>query len=100
MTIDKTETKGNTMTDATEYVRADTHEKALAKAYAEGLEDAAKKACEINASWQERAYEITYNRKRYMVAQVLGMVRKALDIQSEDAAEAIRALPNKYEVKK
>ena len=72
----------------------------LAKAYAEGLEDAAKKAYEIDASWQEKEYEITYNRKRYMVAQVLGMVRKALNIQSEDAAEAIRALPNKYEVKK
>ena len=37
MNREEPETKGNTMTDETEYVRADLHEKALAKSYAEGM---------------------------------------------------------------
>ena len=82
-----------------EYVRADLHAAELAKAYAEGLVDAATTAEKIDADWQEKTYNITYNRKRYTVIYVIGMIAKALNIQSEDAAAAIRALPNKYEVK-
>lgn len=67
-----------------------------ASAYADGIEDAAKKADEIDADWQERTYTALFNRKQYKLDTVKLMIRRALFIQSEDAADRIRAIPNKF----
>ena len=83
---------GGLLKRGTEYVRADTHEKALAKAYAEGLEDAALHA-------EPKGRPRLTGGGGYIKAQV-SQVSAASHDRAKQIAEAIRALPNKYEVKK
>lgn len=73
--------------------------KMLDAAYRNGQEDAmeaaAVKADSIDAKAFRETYEVEYSKKRYDTLGVQSAVNNALNIQAEDAAAAIRALPIK-----